>query len=228
MFTKNSLKRKFKIILLPLIYKWILTLIGISCRKIFVGREQLEKLEQNRQNWIYSTWHNNISLNSWSLRNQNLVSMVSSSADGSFAASVLEMMGHKTIRGSSSRGGAKVMLSMIKEIRSGSIGAITPDGPRGPKYHLQSGIISIAQKSGVPLVPLHVEATRQWVFEKSWDKHKFPKPFSTIVVCIGPPFLVSPKLNSDEFEEVRQEFESIMHQNVNLTKTIICQNRKRK
>jgi hypothetical protein len=152
--------------------------------------------------------------------------MVSSSNDGKTAAIVIELLGNRTIYGSSSRGGAKVLLAMIKGIKAGQNGAITPDGPRGPKYSLQSGVISVSQKTNTPLVPIHMESTRQWIFSKSWDKHKFPKPFSTIVISIGPPFLVPEKLGKEEFEAIQIEFESLMTTNVKLTEDVVNQLRK--
>jgi len=126
-------------------------------------------------------------------------------------------MGNQTIAGSSSKNGIKAMLTMIKQIKFGQNGAITPDGPRGPRYKLQDGIIYIAQKTGVPLVPIHIEATRQWIFEKSWDKHKLPKPFSTVVIRIGSPYRVSENLKKAELEQVKIEFETIMNDNVKKT-----------
>ncbi|MBU3916770.1 lysophospholipid acyltransferase family protein [bacterium] len=219
--------KNLKLFLVPRIIKWLVTIIGFTCGKKWIGLEHLKELEKNNQNWIYSSWHNNITFNALLLKNQNLVSMVSSSTDGKIAASVLELMGNKTIRGSSSRGGAKVLFSMIKEIRSGRNGAITPDGPRGPRYKLQGGIISISQKSNAPLVPFHVESTNLWVFEKSWDKHKFPKPFSTIVVSIGKPFWVPSKIQKEKLEEIRKEFENAMMENVKQAEDAIIKLRKK-
>ncbi len=194
--------------------------LGITYKKVWIGLENLDSLKSSQQNWIYASWHNNILMDALFLKNQNLVSLVSASSDGRIAARVLELMGNQTIAGSSSRNGIKAMLTMIKQIRSGQNGAITPDGPRGPRYKLQDGIIYIAQKTGVPLIPIHVEATRQWVFEKSWDKHKLPKPFSTVVIRIGSPYRVSENLTKAELEQVKIEFESTMNENVEKTISI--------
>lgn len=212
-----SIKKRLLFFVVPRIIKWLVTLIGITCKKKWVGQEYLDDLKKSKQNWIYSIWHNNILFSALLLKNQNLVSIVSSSEDGRMAATILDLMGYQTLSGSSSRGGAKALFSMIKEIKSGKCGAITPDGPRGPKYKLQKGIVSIAQKTGVPLVPFHVEATRQRIFNKSWDKHKFPKPFSTIIIHIGKPYQVPEKLSKVEFNNTCLEFEKMMNENVKLT-----------
>jgi len=219
--SSRTLKKKFISVLAPHLLKWMLVPIAVTCRKKWLGKEFLEELQKTNDNWIYALWHNNITLASFILKNQNLLSMVSSSGDGRIAARVIELFGNQTIRGSSSRGGTKVLLSMISGIKSGKVGAITPDGPRGPKYHLHSGALSISQKTKVPLVPFHVESTRQWIFSKSWDQHKFPKPFSTIVISIGKPFQVPEKLDKEQFAIITAEFKNRMMQNVKLAQDTV-------
>jgi lysophospholipid acyltransferase (LPLAT)-like uncharacterized protein len=139
---------------------------------------------------------------------------------------VVELLGNQTVRGSSSRGGAKALLAMIKGIKAGNNAAITPDGPRGPKYRLQQGAITISQKSSTPLVPLHFESTNQWIFSKSWDKHKMPKPFSTIVASVGAPFQVPEKMDKEQTEIAVKEFETQMMNNVKSVENVINQLRK--
>ena len=216
MFEKKSLKKRLNLYLTSRILRLLLIIIMITCRKKWFGREVLETLKKNDQNWIYSLWHNNISYAAYLLKRQKLLSLVSSSDDGRFAATVIQLFGNKTISGSTTRGGARALLAMIKGIKSGSIGAITPDGPRGPRYELQKGAVYIAQKSNSPLVPMHVESTRQWIFKKSWDKHKFPKPFSTIVISIGNPYYVDPKTDNKDLESERVNFEKEMMSNVRI------------
>lgn len=206
----RSFKKKLTLFAAPRILKWIIVLIGLTCRKRWLGYETITGLEARNQNWIFSLWHNNISCAALLLKNKELLSMASSSEDGRIAAKVIELFGNQTVAGSSSRGGAKVLFSMVKGIKSGLRGAITPDGPRGPLYALQSGVIYISQKSKVPLVPFHVESTRQWIFEKSWDKHKLPKPFSTIVISIGEPFQVPEKASKEQLIIYQAEFEKKM------------------
>lgn len=215
------MKKKIGQFLAPRILKWILIVIGLTCKKRWNGLENIKELKEKGQNWVYSLWHANISFAALLLRNQKLLSMVSESEDGSLAAVIIELFGNKTIRGSSSKGGAKVLISMIKGLREGQNGAITPDGPRGPRFKLQQGAISIGQMSGAALVPIHFEATNQWVFSKSWDKHKFPKPFSTIFITIGEPFKVPNKLSKDQIAEYAEVFEQKMMENVTKTEQLL-------
>lgn len=220
---KRPLKKKLMAVIAPRLLKWLLLLIGLSCRKRWVGLEHIETLKKKQGNWIYSLWHNNISMAALMLRNQNLLSMISTSEDGSLAATVIELFGNQPIRGSSSRGSTRVLLGMIKGVKKGQVGAITPDGPKGPRYQLQSGAISISQHAKVPLVPIHFESTRQWIFDKSWDKHKLPKPFSTIVISIGKPYYVadSKPANNNHLDDSVQEFQARMMHNVEHAETIV-------
>ncbi|MDH5561317.1 MAG: lysophospholipid acyltransferase family protein [Deltaproteobacteria bacterium] len=218
-----SFKKKTAVFLIPYVFKLLIVTIESTCRHKWIDKHHLDNLKSENQNWIYATWHNNTAIASWILRNQKMVAMVSSSTDGEFFSRIMNLMGNSTVRGSSTRGGAKALLSLIKILRNGQLGIITPDGPRGPIFKLQSGSISLAQKSGVPLVPLHLEASRQWIFTKSWDKHKLPKPFSTIVIKVGEPYWVPSKLNEQEFEEVRIEFEKKMVENQNECQLLIDQ-----
>ncbi len=217
MSSKDSFKKRLLIIIVPRIIRLLILSLGFTYKKTWVGIEHLDELKRNNQNWIYATWHNNILMDALLLKDQNLISLVSASTDGRIAARVLELMGNQTVAGSSSRDGTKALLTMIKHIKAGQKGAITPDGPRGPRYKLQEGIIYIAEKTGVPMVPIHMEATRQWIFENSWDKHKLPKPFASVVICVGTPFLVPKKLSKAELEQVKIEFESKMLENVHFT-----------
>lgn len=224
--TKKSIKKKLRDYFAPRILKWLILFTGYTCRKKWIGKEYIQELQKDKKNWIYAMWHNNITLASFILRKQNLLSMASSSEDGRIAATVLELLGNRTLSGSSSRGGARVLFSMIKEIRKGQIGAVTPDGPRGPKCVLQNGIISLGQKTGIALIPFHAEATRQWIFSRSWDKHKFPKPFSTIVIGVGQPYTIPKKLDKEQFELARAEFEQLMMKNAYSVKTAVTEHRK--
>jgi lysophospholipid acyltransferase (LPLAT)-like uncharacterized protein len=131
-------------------------------------------------------------------KNKSFAMMASDSKDGEIIARGIELAGNIPVRGSSSKGGAKAAKAMVKLLKSGHCAAMTPDGPRGPLHVMQPGILYISAMAGSPVVPYHAVADRQWVF-KSWDKHRVPKPFSTIVISIGEPFFVNrERLKSDE------------------------------
>lgn len=188
------MRDKIVLFLLPKLFKLCFTIIGLSCKTKWHGKEHLDRLREQDQSWIYSTWHNNVATGAWAIRHQNIGIMISDSKDGEFITRCVEKFGNYGIRGSSSSGSTKATRGALKALRKGNSIAVTPDGPRGPKYELQAGVLWLAALGTVPIVPFHIECSKQKVFENSWDKHKIPKLFSTINIYIGKPIWI----NKDE------------------------------
>ncbi|MDZ7819217.1 MAG: lysophospholipid acyltransferase family protein [Aliarcobacter sp.] len=124
--------------------------------------------------------------------------MISQSKDGEIIAKVYSLFGIDSIRGSSSKGATKALISTIREIKSGVDVALTPDGPRGPRHTVADGVIAIAQKSSARIVVLNSKPSSYWQFN-SWDKFVLPKPFGKIDFYMSEPF----NINDLEFEEAR-------------------------
>jgi len=198
----------------PRLFTWWYRFVCMTCRVEWVRNSKLDHLEHEGQNFIYSLWHSNTATATYLLRGQNLVVLISKSFDGEIAARVLDLLNNEYERGSTSKGGAMAYLKILSRIKKGQRSALTPDGPRGPAHQVQPGCISMAQKAGCPLVPLHIGYSRSRVLTKSWDQHQFPRLFSRILVKVGEPFEVPSKLNPTEFQEVQQQFEQAMMENV--------------
>ena len=209
-----SLKEKFQLWLVPILVVAIQRFVGITSKRIDIGRENIEGLMKEGNSWIYAIWHTNVLFSPYLNRGQNVAVMISSSRDGEFIARVVERLGNSAVRGSSSRGGISALKEMISLLRKGYPAAFTPDGPRGPAFRLQQGIVIAAQRSGVPIVPFHYECTRQWIAATSWDQHRVPKPFTTFVVSYGTPIYVAKNLGVQEFEEKTKEIENALLENM--------------
>jgi lysophospholipid acyltransferase (LPLAT)-like uncharacterized protein len=115
-------------------------------------------------------------------------------------AKIAKLFNCGSIRGSSSKGAAKVLINTLKELKIGNDIAITPDGPRGPRYSIADGIVAISQKSGKNIRCFNAIPSRYWQF-KSWDKFVLPKPFGKIDFYISEPFSVQ-NLSLDEAKEL--------------------------
>ncbi|MBF0361776.1 MAG: lysophospholipid acyltransferase family protein [Oligoflexia bacterium] len=124
-------------------------------------------------------------------RGQKYSIMVSSSKDGEIASTVARGFGFVPVRGSSTRGGKKAKDEMLALLKNGVPAALTVDGPKGPRRVCRAGIIDLAFKAKVSILPMIAVASSTWIFHKSWDKFKFPKPFSTIIIRYGKPLNVS-------------------------------------
>ena len=140
---------------------------------------------------------------------QGLAAVVSASRDGAFLASILEHFGIQPIRGSSSRRGAQALLEATTWAEKNYNIAITPDGPRGPCYKVQEGIISLAQLTGKPIIPVAYKAHPKLVM-KSWDKFQIPLPFAKCTYSYAAPIFVPREADEAERERLRAELERVM------------------
>ncbi len=116
---------------------------------------------------------------------KNFAGMISMSKDGEIMSHVIQSFGYSPIRGSSSRGAVKALLSVIKKVKSGSNLVHAVDGPRGPIYKVKEGVISIQNKTEVPIIPVRVSIEHVKIFEKAWNKAKLPLPFARITINIS-------------------------------------------
>ncbi|MEK7729015.1 MAG: lysophospholipid acyltransferase family protein [candidate division KSB1 bacterium] len=135
--------------------------------------------------------------------------MVSEHRDGEMIAQTLHRLGYTTVRGSSTRGGKRAMLAIIRILKNGGSGGIMPDGPRGPRHVLKAGIVAIAQKSRAAILPTTFACSRAWRL-KSWDQFIIPKPFSKTIALYGEPIYLPAETDDLEFEAKRQEVEQRM------------------
>ena len=132
--------------------------------------------------------------------------LISQSKDGAIIAAIVERFGIRPIRGSSSRGGARSLVEMRRAIAAGSVMAITPDGPRGPRYRLKPGVVKLAQVTGGFVLPVHVSYSRCWRL-KSWDGFMIPKPFATVRVVFDVLHEIPATADEAEFEKQRARLE---------------------
>lgn len=180
----------FGLFAVPRLFKWVMITIMSTCPVRTTGGGYLRELEQSNRPWVYCSWHNNIAMAVYRLRNRDIAMMASASHDGELIARAIETLGNRPVRGSSSFRGSQAARDMVRALKSGANGAMTPDGPRGPAYQCQGGALWIAALSGCPLVPYEIDATRRWRIN-SWDRHKIPKPFARIHEYIGEPLYVT-------------------------------------
>lgn len=160
---------------------------------------------------IFAFWHNRMFVMPWACRklfpNRQVVCLASASQDGEMIAKVLERFGLGTVRGSSSKKGREAVRTLLENLKEGFDVGITPDGPRGPCYKVQTGALSLSSLSGSPIIP--VSYVVNWKIElNSWDKFVIPLPFSRCVLKFGKPILVPANCDDFHLEKARTELES--------------------
>jgi lysophospholipid acyltransferase (LPLAT)-like uncharacterized protein len=164
---------------------------------------------------IYCVWHNRLALSvpayrayvQARVRTAGLAGIVSASKDGGFLVGILECFRVQPVRGSSSRRGPQALLELTTWAKRGYDLAITPDGPRGPCYVVQDGVMSLAQLTGLPIIPFTYNL--DWKIRvKSWDRFQIPLPFSRCEMNFDNPIRVPREATDAERNALRQRLES--------------------
>lgn len=161
---------------------------------------------------IYVFWHRNIIPLMYLHRNQNVAIIVSQSKEGEIIAGPTELLGYKTVRGSSTRGGVRALHEFLKISDKYSLG-VTPDGPLGPREILKKSVLFIAYHTQFPLIPMAVEIDREWLFS-TWDLFRVPKPKSVIDVSYGEPVYIRDQNNLEQdLEKLQMAMDRLQYQN---------------
>jgi lysophospholipid acyltransferase (LPLAT)-like uncharacterized protein len=158
---------------------------------------------------ILALWHGRILAATLYFRDRGVVAMTSENFDGEWVARLMRRFGYHAARGSTSRGGARALVQLRRELASGYPAAFTVDGPRGPARIAQPGAVWLASATGHPIVPFHIEAADFWTV-RSWDRHQVPKPGTTVAIAIGEPMFVPPQLEQSAIEEERLRLEQTL------------------
>ncbi len=127
--------------------------------------------------------------------------LASQSRDGRLVTGVLRKLGYQVESGSSSRGGIKGLLSLIKHLKRGREIAVTVDGPRGPAFKAKPGVVLLASKAHASIIPISYSASRSIVFNKSWDKFLLPLPFSKLTIIYGSPIKVPDNIDKNQVDQ---------------------------
>ena len=191
---------------------WVVRVIIFTLRIRIIDRAGALGPAPNRA-LLWALWHNRLFVAPYVfdryLPGRTAAALTSASKDGELLAAFLRRFRVDPIRGSSSRRGAVAMVEMRRALLRGSVAAITPDGPRGPRYQLQPGVIKLAQLTGLPVVPLHVSYSRSWRLG-SWDGFIIPKPFARVEVTFDTLHEVLPTEDEPGFERERLRLEHVL------------------
>ena len=176
--------------IVPVLARGYLTMTGVSTRITVKPNPGVERLESEGSNFIYAMWHSRQMFLMYTHRNRRACALVSLSRDGEYIARLLPKFGISVVRGSTSKGGPQALLALLDMAGQGYHPVITPDGPRGPACTTQQGVIFLAQKTGLPIVPIACGLSHKAVFN-SWDKFQLPLPFGKAAVVYGNPVFIA-------------------------------------
>lgn len=198
--TAKKKKKKFRPpVSLTCRVAWLLAkTIRLTCR---IRKKGCFDVLDNDENFIVVCWHNRILLTglfvaNW-FREPGICGIVSQSGDGDFAAEYGRLCGGDVVRGSSSKGGFRALLKLKKKLEEGVHVFITPDGPRGPMYHVHPGAVVLAAKTGRRILPICTNTASPYQLG-SWDKTQIPRFFSSGEFIIGEPLTILPRDAQDD------------------------------
>ena len=154
---------------------------------------------------IFCFWHENIFLPCCQYPRRDIMVLISRHADGEMIAQCAARLGYGLVRGSSTRGGMEALRQMMRASEDFHI-VVMPDGPRGPRRHVELGLLFLAAKTGMPLIPLGIGYDRPWRLN-TWDRFAVPRPWSKVVVVTRDEFRVPPDAGRATLEAFRGKVE---------------------
>jgi len=199
------MKQQIMIWLVPRLITLIVRFLSLSVHWQLVGWHY-DPANDDRH--IFAFWHARLLMMGIGLKGCQGYTLISEHRDGGFIADTLHLMGFRTIRGSSTRNGARALLQMIRKSREEHCDfGITPDGPKGPREKVQIGTIQLAKKTGLPIRSVCYATKRHWR-ANSWDRFYIPKPFTKGVFIISDAFYAE----SDDDQLNLERLQTLMDQ----------------
>jgi lysophospholipid acyltransferase (LPLAT)-like uncharacterized protein len=183
-------------------FLWIA--VSVLCktfRLTSVNKSAINVLEAEGKNYVLAFWHGTMLIPWYFNRKKNFIALISKSKDGELLAKILKRWGYDVVRGSSSSDGDIVLRKMIEYSKNSRTVAITPDGPKGPKYKMKAGAVKTAQKSNIPLVLVGIGIKKKKIL-KSWDKFEIPAFFSKVKVVYSNPIFFKNDLSYKETSDI--------------------------
>jgi lysophospholipid acyltransferase (LPLAT)-like uncharacterized protein len=180
-----------------------------STLRICISREDgaNEKLEDRPL--VISFWHACIIPATYAYRKLGVRVMSSNSYDGEYMGRIIRRFGFVAVKGSSSRNAVRALLGLRRALKDGWAVAFSLDGPRGPRYQVKPGPVTLGRSTGVPLCTFHIAAEKAWVLN-TWDRLVIPKPFSRVLLRLGKLIQVPPDATDDDLDRYQSELQATL------------------
>ncbi len=190
---------------------YYLRFVFLTTRWQHNNAEHLAPLYETGKPFIIALWHNRIMMMPLVWPYDTPVTILTSAhRDGQLVSRTMGKFGFKAVHGSSQQGGSKALRGIIREIQSGNIVGMTPDGPRGPRMRIKPGIIAMARLTGVPIIPV-CYSTHRNRFMNTWDKLLVPLPFGRGIVTWDSPLHIPGTATREDEETLRKKLEDHMN-----------------
>ena len=178
---------------------WMVRALGATWRLSVRNEEAWPLQDGRRRTVVLACWHGDMLPCIWSQRDGGIMALASEHGDAEIIARIIERLGFAPpARGSSTRGGLRGLMTLVKALREGRTVAFTPDGPRGPARVAQAGVLMAARRGETVILPLAMHTSDAWR-ARSWDRFAVPKPFARVRVAFGEPF--TPRVDGDRLAD---------------------------
>lgn len=199
---------------IPLLWRILYKLFNLwlsTLRPIVIESPEATKLLEKNKRVVGTFWHECLILSSWHFRYNPSFIMVSPSKDGDIIAHYLALYGHKPVRASANKGGARALIAMARDMKDENMpAAVVADGSRGPALIAQKGPLFLAREAQAPLFPVAI-AAKPCVRMGSWDKTIVPFPFARVSIVIEEPILIPQSAKAEEMENYRKKLEEALN-----------------
>mgnify|MGYP001766916882 CR=1 FL=1 len=147
----------------PLVYLFM-RLLRLTVRIQHVNKENLLHRWAGGENFIVCFWHGRLLFMPFAHRMDRARVLISRHRDGEMIARVVGFFGLGTIRGSYRKGSISSLRAILADLKAGYDVAITPDGPKGPRYEVKDGIVELARLTGKAIVPVTYGSRKKKLF----------------------------------------------------------------
>ncbi len=158
--------------------------------------------------FLYALWHHDVAVLTAHYGGPHLCALISEHADGRLITEASRHLRMKSVAGSSTRGGIRAVRQMLRQKGHVNL-AVTPDGPHGPLHEVKPGVIYLAAKSGLPIVPLGVGYRGAWRL-RSWDRLVIPRLAGKVQCVGGEPIHVPADANRAALEAYRLQLQEAL------------------
>ena len=182
--------------------------------KLHVLGSEVRPLLNTTDRLIYCIWHENLLLPTLTFGCPEIAVLISRHTDGKLLGSLISALGMGMVEGStnggaSRRGGIEAVRKLTQPNFPYRHLAITPDGPRGPRRVVQPGMVYVASRAGMRIVPVGAGYCNPWR-AGSWDRFALPKPFTRACCVVADPIAVPPDAKAGELEAYRLRVQAEM------------------
>jgi lysophospholipid acyltransferase (LPLAT)-like uncharacterized protein len=171
--------------------QWLISLLGAFYILLIQWSGRIDRPEVPFEGpYILALWHGRLGMLAL-LRNGSvpLTALISGHRDGQLISKCAGHFNITTVTGSTSHGGMRAVRELVRLARDGHSLFITPDGPRGPRMHVNNGILDLARLTGLPILPASIGVSRGHMLQ-TWDRFLIPLLFSRIVIRWGEPVAI--------------------------------------